>query len=516
MNDNTQVRRPKAYSYLRFSTPEQDKGDSKRRQEELAVAYAARHGLDLDTRTFFDRGVSAFRGDNARTGALREFRNAVEQGIIEPGSYLLVESLDRLTRSDIVTAQSLFMSIIDAGVTVITLQRGTERAYSRESLTKNPMDLLIAILEMMRAHEESATKARRLKAVWATKREQLATKNLTSVVPAWIKARADGVGFDLIPEREEIVKRIFSEYLAGVGMEAIAVALNREGVPQFGRGAAWRRSYIAKIIQSPTTIGTYTPHTYESGSDGRTIRTPLSSVEGYYPAVITKEVFTKAQAMRSAGNPPRPHTGGVKNVLAGLARCPLCQSTMTRITKGPRGGQPYLICSKAKVGAGCTYHSVKLHNVHASLLHGASALVGTAPTGEADLDSRLVDLENRLDGVRAAADHLLDAIEQGGLSPLIQERLLAVQREQDILIQERDDVIRRLTETASPFVSKALDDLGSALAASEVEGLDIATANAALRRLVSGVVVDWPSGNLVFLWKQGGDTRLTYAMQESA
>jgi len=38
----------KAYSYLRFSTPEQMKGDSFRRQTSMATAYAATHGLDLD------------------------------------------------------------------------------------------------------------------------------------------------------------------------------------------------------------------------------------------------------------------------------------------------------------------------------------------------------------------------------------------------------------------------------------------------------------------------------------
>ncbi len=34
-----------AYSYLRFSTPEQAGGDSRRHQLDLARTYAARHGL---------------------------------------------------------------------------------------------------------------------------------------------------------------------------------------------------------------------------------------------------------------------------------------------------------------------------------------------------------------------------------------------------------------------------------------------------------------------------------------
>ncbi|WP_447740147.1 recombinase family protein [Variovorax boronicumulans] len=128
------VVRPKAYSYLRFSTPEQMKGDSKRRQTDLATLYALRHGLDLDSSSFQDLGVSAFKGDNAATGALRQFRNAVEEGLIPRGSFLLVESLDRLTRDHIVAAQSLFMAIIAAGVSVVTIQPGAERLYSVELL----------------------------------------------------------------------------------------------------------------------------------------------------------------------------------------------------------------------------------------------------------------------------------------------------------------------------------------------------------------------------------------------
>jgi DNA invertase Pin-like site-specific DNA recombinase len=38
-----------AYSYIRFSTPEQAMGDSERRQLALAEAYCARNGLKLST-----------------------------------------------------------------------------------------------------------------------------------------------------------------------------------------------------------------------------------------------------------------------------------------------------------------------------------------------------------------------------------------------------------------------------------------------------------------------------------
>jgi DNA invertase Pin-like site-specific DNA recombinase len=90
---------PRAYSYVRFSTPDQMKGDSLRRQTSAAEEYAERHGLILDTDlTFRDLGVSGFRGRNAEDGRLADFLAAVQTGTVHRGSYLLVENLDRISR----------------------------------------------------------------------------------------------------------------------------------------------------------------------------------------------------------------------------------------------------------------------------------------------------------------------------------------------------------------------------------------------------------------------------------
>ena len=71
----------KAYSYVRFSSPQQLKGDSHRRQTEKAAQYAAEKGLVLDTElTLEDLGVSAYRGRNAKAGNLGVFLKAVEAG----------------------------------------------------------------------------------------------------------------------------------------------------------------------------------------------------------------------------------------------------------------------------------------------------------------------------------------------------------------------------------------------------------------------------------------------------
>ena len=88
-----------AISYLRFSTGEQAKGDSQRRQWSTARAYAAENKLEIID-TLKDLGVSAFRGKNRIKGALGQLLSLAESGELQRRGItdLIVEALDR--RSD--------------------------------------------------------------------------------------------------------------------------------------------------------------------------------------------------------------------------------------------------------------------------------------------------------------------------------------------------------------------------------------------------------------------------------
>ena len=121
--------RPRAYSYIRLSSDRQLKGDGERRQTELRDAFVDRHGLILDD-TLRDLGISAFDGSNKTRGALGVFLRKVEAGEVPRGSYLLVESLDRLSCEHVLTALRSFLALIEAGIVVATL--GDDCIYSEE------------------------------------------------------------------------------------------------------------------------------------------------------------------------------------------------------------------------------------------------------------------------------------------------------------------------------------------------------------------------------------------------
>ena len=165
-NGNTRTR---AYSYLRFSTPEQQHGDSVRRQLEAARSFAKRHDLELDeTSNFQDLGVSGYDGSNAEVGALRALLDCIKNGSIPKGSWIIVENLDRLTRKAPLKALHLLEEILEREITLGVVS--PEQVHTIDSMNDTG-GLVMVVLELSRAHGESSRKSTMVKASWAGKRQ---------------------------------------------------------------------------------------------------------------------------------------------------------------------------------------------------------------------------------------------------------------------------------------------------------------------------------------------------------
>jgi DNA invertase Pin-like site-specific DNA recombinase len=304
-----------AYSYIRFSSAEQAKGDSKSRQTTASEEYAQDHGLTIDRSLHLqDLGVSAFRGKNAAEGALAGFFEAIQTGQVTPGSTLLVESLDRLSRDQITSALTQFLNIINSGITVVTLM--DKMVYNRETINQNPGSLMMSIVIMMRAHEESATKSERIGSAWAKKRRKARENGtpLSKNCPGWL--RKTKTCYEIIPERAAIVRRIFHLAADGMGKRTITKTLNKEGIPTWG-GKSWYDSHVWKLLFNPTVLGTFQPRRRdpETGKyvpDGEPIL-------DYFPAAITPAEWQAAKSRPSA--PRGPRSLKIGNLFSGLVYC---------------------------------------------------------------------------------------------------------------------------------------------------------------------------------------------------
>lgn len=342
----------KAYSYIRFSSPEQAKGDSYRRQRKAAEDYCLEHGIELASSreyTFLDKGRSAFKGRHLDDeGQLRRFLDLVESGVIERGSYLLVESLDRLSREKVSTALPRFMDLLNSGIRVVTLS--DNRLYTEDF---NELDLIISIVHMSRAHNESSIKAQRLSSAWDNKKALARTqlKPLGRACPAWLELLNES--YQPILQRVETIRLIFELAIAGYGQGVIPRMLNERDIPVFGsrsrnHSGTWGASSVSKILCNRALLGEYQPtHTIDG------IRKNHGEpITGFFPAVVADDVFYQAQAVRAERRIHR--TGGQTkrfNVLQGIIKCNMCGDAMHLINKGrPPKGATYVQCHSARKG----------------------------------------------------------------------------------------------------------------------------------------------------------------------
>ncbi len=306
--------KPLVVSYLRFSRPEQALGDSVRRQLALSDAWCQANGTTIDT-SLTDKGVSAFRGSNAEVGALGTFLSLVQNGRVPKGSVLLVESLDRLSRQEVRLALTAFLNVINAGITVVTLADGREYSEDKCELA----ELVTSIVVMSRAHEESATKSRRLSEAWKAKRSKLCEKPMTSRLPAWCQLRGGKVV--LVEAKAEAVRTIYRWALDGMGLGTIVRRANND-LPPVGRKDYYVRSYIFKLLKNRSVLGEFQPHkiTYVSGKKRRE---PIGDVVlDYFPRIVEPDDYAAVQARLARGRRTGGPTSGYVSIFRGLLHAP--------------------------------------------------------------------------------------------------------------------------------------------------------------------------------------------------
>ena len=466
----------RVYSYLRFSDPKQAAGGSIDRQLEYADRWAADHGMELDASlSLRDEGLSAYHQRHVRQGALGVFLRAVEDGQVPAGSVLIVEGLDRLSRAEPLQAQAQLAQIVNAGITVVTASDGRE--YNRERLKAQPMDLVYSLLVMIRAHEESDTKSKRVKAAIRRQCQGWIAGTWRAPIragkdPQWVREGESG-GFDLIPERAAAVRLVVEMFKQGHGAVRTIRELSERGlaVTDSGRMAA---SHIYKILANRMLVGEKSVEV-----DGETYR-----LEGYYPALLSAAEFAELRHLAEQRG-RRKGKGEIPGVVTGLGitYCGYCgaaivaQNLMSRkrMADGrPAPGHRRLHCVTYSTGAGCKVSgSCSVVPVERALMLYCSDQINLTRLLEGDAGTATVSAQ--LAGARQR----------------VAELEAQVQRVTDALLLDDGEaptaVLRRVRELESQLASELRDveSLEHHLAAS---ASNVAPAAAgAWRELVNGV-----------------------------
>lgn len=400
-----------AYSFIRFSKPQQAKGDSIRRQRE-GQAWAEKHGYTLVELEPM-KGRSAWKGKQRATGPLADLVKLAEAGRLAKGSVLLVESLDRLTREQVRTAVKFFLSLLDLGITIVTTN--PEYVYSPDG-TRDTQDIIIAVVTLSRANEESERKSERCGAAWANLRTKLAETGgrITRTCPAWLTFDEDAQGFKIVKEAAKTVRKIFELATHGYGSMRIARQLNKDAVPTIGSKAKqWYETYIIAILNSRAVIGEFQPCRRVDGKRA----TAGDPVKDYYPSILTISEFVAARkAIDSRA------TGTVKKIGVGGRTGKNVPNIFGKLLKNPRDGGGFLYVGPknksplarlepvgGRVGA-CLPLAMRYSVVEDAFLKFLTEVKPEDLTGQKietpadDLAAKLSDLTRRIEKLQATVD----------------------------------------------------------------------------------------------------------------
>lgn len=286
-----------AYSYIRFSTAKQLKGDSYERQQAMLDKWAEdnpAYTLNRDL-TFKDLGISGRSGKHLKHG-FGKLLEAITNGDIGAGDVVLIENIDRAGRMEPGIMSGILLDILNAGVTLITLD--DRQVYTQESLRGGSFYILVG--KVQAAFNYSEVLSGRMKASYKT-RNKLAIEGKTPKrnTPVWLKS--DGT---LIEEIAPFIKQVFEDYAAGLGERRIYERILENGGSK----------HSCFVRMAPSTVKRWMTN--------RTVLGEWQGVPNVYPVVVEPELFYRVQKRMEEKFTPR--SAPTKHKYTGLVVCGEC------------------------------------------------------------------------------------------------------------------------------------------------------------------------------------------------
>ncbi|MDL2043533.1 recombinase family protein [Vibrio parahaemolyticus] len=413
----------KAYSYIRYSSPQQASGDSYRRQLAATQAYCDANGYELDTELsiYKELGVSGFKGDQEH---LKQFINDCETGKVKKGSLLVVENLDRLSRQAINVAMRQFLSLLEY-VDIYTLQDKKHYSNNDGRDSENQLlDIMTSLIIMSRAHEESLTKQKRLKESWANQRKNAHKVKMSGCYPHWLVRSDDKTEFFVKEDRAQIIKDMLDMCINGLGATQIVRSLNQNierYPPPSPKKEFWVRSTVKRLLSDRRLLG---EHQLYKGHHAK--REPVGEpIKGYFPQIVDEKTFANVQISLKSRKIGAGKTKEdvFSNVFRGFLRCGHCDSPVEYVNKASKQASTlYLTCSNAKRGGDCSHSKHYRYLPLEHMLIHLSTANGFLPKPEkpSDLEQQLEIIKEKKEQANKKLSVLL---EKNFTAPIILEKI---------------------------------------------------------------------------------------------
>ena len=323
----------KVWLYYRLSRDEDDELNSLTNQRKIIYEYAVTNGHEVVGESF-DDNVS---GMHFNREGIDKIYEVVEAGKIEA---IIVKDLSRLGRHRTQTA--LFIDYLrEHDVRVLSATENID--------TFNENDDLIIGFKGLVNDFYARDGSRRVRTGYRQKQKE----GIVTIPPFGYFKDKNTKKIVIVEEAAETVRLIFSAYVGGSGMKAIARTLNEQrrktpalvqlellnkSLPSTQDGILkkylWDATMIARILRDESYVGTLICHKSERNKINKTFRftEPEEQFrhENYLPPIITPELWEQTQMMLAERKRLNVRAAPSQEILrySGLLRCEDCGRAM--------------------------------------------------------------------------------------------------------------------------------------------------------------------------------------------
>ena len=322
----------KVWLYYRLSRDEDEELNSLNNQRKIIYNFAVSNGHEVVGESF-DDNVS---GMHFNREGIDKIYEVVEAGKIEA---IIVKDLSRLGRHRTQTA--LFIDYLrEHDVRVLSATENID--------TFNENDDLIIGFKGLVNDFYARDGSRRVRTGYRQKQKE----GIVTIPPFGYFKDKNTKKVVVVEEAAETVRLIFSAYVGGSGMKAIARTLNEQRrktpalmqaellnkrLPNTQDGILkkylWDATMVARILRDESYIGTLICHKSERNKINKTFRftDPEEQFrhENYLPVIVTREIWEQAQALLAERKEKNVRAGTNRGILryGGLLRCKDCGRT---------------------------------------------------------------------------------------------------------------------------------------------------------------------------------------------